>query len=224
MGFTLTQLVRPPRDGRGAGERGEHMFRLARPIMIVAAGAMLIQTLNQELVIPAAGGAGAADAGDPRRDQARHLGVRGAAGRHDKLGESLLRAGVRQVAGARLTDLHIWRREPSGHGFEERISSPRAEWVGPEADKGRGGYWNLKMPTVQPLRLASPGAPVENRGTAGRLQRRGCPPDRRNLDPTNLLIKRYSSILSQSPVDGRRSTRCSRARTWTRRCGSNWTG
>jgi lipopolysaccharide export LptBFGC system permease protein LptF len=51
MGFTCTQFVRH-REFVAMLAAGQSLFRVAKPIFLVAAGLVLVQALNQEFVIP----------------------------------------------------------------------------------------------------------------------------------------------------------------------------
>lgn len=51
MGFTCTQFVRH-REFVAMLAAGQSLFRVARPVLVVAAGLVLLQALNQEFVIP----------------------------------------------------------------------------------------------------------------------------------------------------------------------------
>src|SRR5262249_39041117 len=151
-------------------------------------GAMLVQTLNQELIIPrlAERGLLMREVRDATKHDISAFEVRLVS---DAAGNRYYAAKFDKAAGV-LSDLHVWRRESPTGRVVDRISAPTAAWTGPEADKGSGGYWNLEQATVQPLRLATAGAPADPSAGAEHTTLPSVPL-KTDLDPTNLTIKRY---------------------------------
>lgn len=197
MGFTLTQLVRH-RELVAVLASGVSLYRVARPIMLVAAAMMAVQAVNQELVIPRL-----AERGLLARDFRDAL-------THD-WGAFEVRL-VRDAAGNRyyaksfdktdgiLENLHVWERDADGHALR-RISAPRAVWIEPR--DGAPGSWDLRHASVQPLTLAAPGSPGAEPSSDVWFQLKT------DLDPTSLVIQRYASFsqsLSWSQIHAMLST------------------
>jgi lipopolysaccharide export system permease protein len=164
MGFTCTQLVRH-RELVAVLTAGQSLFRVARPIVLVAVALTLVQAANQELVIPRIAPLLTRDQGDAGK---RTLGTSRVAPTVD---------GQRRVFYAEsfdadretLTDLYVWDRDEQGIATR-RVHARSAAW--------RNGGWDLE------------GASVESRE-----QREAGPPPSRietDMDPTMLKMKQYA--------------------------------
>lgn len=172
MGFTLSQLVHH-HELIAVLASGQSLYRVARPIMIVALALTAIQALNQEFILPRLAPLLTRDQGD--------------AGRHE-LGSAhvpLTRDGLGRVWYARafnadkgtLTDLYVWERDPQGRPIR-RYQASSATW--------RDGGWDLTDGVAEtPSQAGQPPQPIERIET--------------NLDPTQLRVRRfqgYSQVLS----------------------------
>jgi lipopolysaccharide export LptBFGC system permease protein LptF len=215
MGFTVTQLVRH-REMVAVLASGVSLHRVARPVMLVAVGATLVQALNQELVIPrlAERGLLMREVRDAARHEISPFEVRLL---RDARGNRYYASTFDKAAGT-LQGLHVWLADDQGR-LVERVSAPIARWTGPAsgadgatarpAGAEGAGAWVLEGARRQPLRLAPPGAPSPSpltppASSAGGVAAGGgggerLPdfPLRTDMDPTSLLIKRYASF-SQS--------------------------
>ncbi len=129
MGFTCRQLVRH-RELVAVLTSGQSLYRIARPIVMVALGVMLLQLLTQELVIPRIAPLLARDHGDAGKRTLKSTAVpltRDSSGR-------VLRAAKFDPDQATLDDLYVIERDEHGLA-ERRITAPRARWA--------NGGWNL---------------------------------------------------------------------------------
>lgn len=163
MGFTCTQLVRH-RELVAVLTAGQSLFRIARPILIVAVGMTALQALNQELVVPRIAPLLTRDQGDAGK---RNLGTSSVPPTVDGA-QRIFYAAAFDADRETLTDLYIWERDEAGI-TTRRIYAPRAAW--------RDGGWDLEQPV-----------------TEARSGPAGVPPTRieTDLDPTMLKMKRYA--------------------------------
>jgi len=192
MGFTFTQLVRH-REIVAMLAGGISLFRVVRPVLLVAALMMGVRAVNQEFVIS-----------DPRiapllaRDPSE-------AGKRE-LGEFQVPPtpdGRRQVLFAHTFDpktavmkgVEVWRRNEKGI-VTSRISADEARWTEAGTGVGTGGAegaagWQLLNPTITPLDLGRPGE-ASVRPIAAAPTRLDT-----DLEPSTLLFNRFASF-SQS--------------------------
>ena len=166
MGFTCAHMVRH-RELVAILASGQSLFRIARPILIVALGMTFLQGLNQELVIPRIAPLLTRDQDDIGK---RDLGSTRIPPTVDGEGRVFYAATFDADRGI-LGDLSVWDRSKDDLLPIRRIHAESAEW--------RDGAWVLSGATSEPR---SPGA----RPTA--------PPARivTDLDPTVLKIRRYA--------------------------------
>ncbi|MEX2217140.1 MAG: LptF/LptG family permease [Phycisphaerales bacterium] len=172
MGFTCAQLVRH-RELVALLASGQSLFRVARPILLVAVGMTALQALNQELVIPRIAHLLARDQGDVVR-RAAPPGARQAPPTADGQGRLFYAAAFDADAGV-LTDLYIWERDAEGRATR-RLHANRAVW--------RDGGWDLEGSTA--LEAGAMGAPAPG---PARLQT--------DLDPTVLSLRRATGFGQQ---------------------------
>jgi len=166
MGFTVTQMVRH-RELVAVLTSGQSLYRVARPILLVALLMTGMQVLDQELIIPRIAPLLTREQGDAGR---RSLGSTRVPPTVDAKGRILYAATFDADAGV-LTDLYIWERGDDGLATR-RVHANRAVW--------RGGAWDLEGATVESRRVGEkdPGPPPTRIGT--------------NLDPTALKMKRFA--------------------------------
>lgn len=176
MGFTCTQLVRH-RELVAMLASGQSLHRVARPVLIVALGFTLLQTLNQELVIPRVAPLLTRDHGDAGK---KSLGSTNLPLSADGTGR-LFYAREFDADQGRLNDLYIWDRDEDGLA-DRRITARSAVW--------RDGGWDLTDAYAETRRPGSAGQSTS-------LDR--VPVDRilTDLDPTAIKMKRYAGY-SQS--------------------------
>lgn len=167
MGFTTSQLVRH-RELVAVLTSGQSLFRVARPILLVAVGMTVLQGLNQEFVIPKI-------APLLIRDQSsagqKTLGTSQLKPTVDENGWIYYAAAFDADRGT-LTDLYVWERDKETKLMTRRIHASSARW--------RAGGWDLQDPSVESRKQGSP-----NPGPA---------PTRlvTLLDPTQLKMRRYA--------------------------------
>jgi lipopolysaccharide export system permease protein len=168
MGFTLASMSRH-RELIAILAGGRSLFRVARPLVLVGVGAVLLQGLNQELVIP----------------RIAPLILRG----HDSLGQRTLGAarvplaadGAGRVFYAERFDpdrgtlegLIVFERDARGLTVR-RISASAARWS--------GAAWELEDGVAQSRADARPGPPEP----IARLAT--------DLDPTALTLRRFAKF------------------------------
>lgn len=172
MGFTLSQLVRH-RELIAVLASGQSLYRVARPILLVALGLTVLQAVNQEFVLPQLAPLLTRDQGD--------------AGKHE-LGSAhvpLTRDGLGRVWYAKsfdadtgvLSGVYVWERDPQGRPIN-RYHAQQAVW--------NDGGWDLSDGVVESMTDASQPPRAANRIET-------------NLDPTQLRVRRfqgYSQVLS----------------------------
>jgi lipopolysaccharide export system permease protein len=137
MGFTCSQLVRH-RELVAVLTSGQSLYRVARPLLLVAVGLTLVQGLNQEFIMPRI----APLLTREMRDAGRHtLGTSEVALTDDGFNRLFY---ARQFDADRnmLTDLYIWERDERGIA-QRRIFAPEAHW--------RDGGWDLSAASITPL-------------------------------------------------------------------------
>lgn len=184
MGFTFTQLVRH-REVVAVLAGGISLFRLLRPILIVAALMMGLKVINQEFVIsnPRIAPLLARDPGDAGARELAEFPVPPTVD------------GRRQVFFAREFDprsgvmkgMELWRRDERGVATS-RISAAEAVW---RVADGVGG-WDLVGARITPLGMST----TASGGSAGSA----APAPSRietDLEPATLLLNRFASF-SQS--------------------------
>jgi lipopolysaccharide export system permease protein len=175
MGFTFTQLVRQ-RELVGALAGGVSLFRIARPVAIVAALVLGLQVINHELVMPRIAPLLTREAVDAGRRQAAAFGVKLTSDGQGRIWQAL----SFDPASASLDKPHIWERDAQGRAVR-RINAARATYEG-------GGRWRLDQPSVQLLVFGSEAASV-SRAVPDTIQT--------DLEPTTLLAGQFSAF-SQS--------------------------
>lgn len=176
MGFTFTQLVRH-REMVAVLAGGISLHRLARPVLLVAAGFMLLKVINQEFILS--------------RPEIAPLLTRGnddaGAREWSEFPVKLTADGRGRVWLARRFDpntatldgVTMWDRESSGHA-KSLITAERAVW--------NAGAWELDKPTILTAALASAGSK-----SAGP---RPIAPSRieTDLDPATLKLNRFAAF------------------------------
>lgn len=183
MGFTFTQLVRH-REIVAILAGGISLFRVVRPVLLVAALMMGVRTINQELVIsnpriaPLLGR-------DPSEAGKRELGEFQVPPTPDGRGQVLFARRFDPKTGV-MEGVELWVRNDRGVATA-RVSAENAKWI--EGESGKG--WALSGATVTRLDLGRPGE-----GGAGRAE---APPRMLDTDiePATLLFNRFASF-SQS--------------------------
>ena len=166
MGFTVTQLVRH-RELVAVLSSGQSLFRVARPILMVAAGMTLLQAANQEIVIPRIAPLLTRDQGDAGR---RALGASAVPLTADAAGRIFYAVSFDADRGE-LKDLSVWERDDKGLSTR-RIHAGLARW------DGHG--WQLEDVSVESRK--------QGETSAGKVPTR----IDTNLDPTTLKIKRFA--------------------------------
>lgn len=168
MGFTCTQLVRH-RELVALLSSGQSLFRVARPILVVAVFMTLLQAANEEFVIPRIAPLLMRDQGDAGK---RDLDSTSLPPTVDGKGRIFYAARF-DPDHARLGDLSVWERSDQGTATR-RIHADGATW--------KNGAWELENPSVE--------SRIEGHPDAGPV------PDRiiTDLDPTVLKIRRYAGF------------------------------
>lgn len=169
MGFTFAQLARH-REFVAVMAGGIPLWRLLRPVMLVATIFIAAQVLNQELVIPRIAALVARDNREiTRRDFSDFPVNLTADGRR-----RLFQARSFRPSEGLLLGVHIYERDEQGRAFR-RISASAARY--------QDGAWLLENPTV--TLLAPPPTPATPPASA--------PPARieSDLQPVSLLADRY---------------------------------
>lgn len=213
MGFTLTQMVRH-RELSAMLASGISLRRVARPILIVAAGFMILKVVDHELVLshPRIAPLLIRDHGEVGNRSISRFALpptseSGASARRGETGDALSEASAgRRVFMAdrfdpdtrELIGLNVWERNAAGVATR-RISAASAAWR-PEAGGGVGGRgaWVLTDATVQSLMMPPPGSglSVVDPGPA--------PTEiETDLGPEQLISKRherYSQTLSWTQI------------------------
>ncbi len=138
MGFTVTQLVRH-RELVAVLTSGQSLFRVARPILMVAALMTGLQALDQELVIPKIAPLlvrEKTDVGKRQLGETRVVPVVDAKGR-------IWYAGSFDADQGAMTDVSIWERDESSLPMR-RIHAAKAAW--------HDGAWDLDGVSVESRR------------------------------------------------------------------------
>lgn len=165
MGFTLSQLVRH-RELVAVLASGQSLYRVARPVVLVALGMIGLQALNQELVIPRLAPLLTRDQGDAGRHS---LGSAHVSLARDASGRVWYAADFDADAGV-LRDLYVWEREADGTPLA-RLTASSATY--------RDGGWDL----TDGRRESRTGTGVTPQATA-RIET--------NLDPIQLRARRFA--------------------------------
>jgi lipopolysaccharide export system permease protein len=181
MGFTLAQLVRH-RELVAIMAGGISLRRVARPVLIVALGMMVLQAANQEFIVPRIAPLLTRDHGDAGRRDLREFEVSLTS---DNFGRLFYARRFDPEAGA-LEDVRIWERDPQGRAVQ-RIDSPRATWT--------GSAWRLESPEVFALKMADPAAGRESGLVRTKAAETLLVPT--GLDPAALMLRHYENF-SQS--------------------------
>jgi lipopolysaccharide export system permease protein len=168
MGFTCAQLVRH-RELVAVLASGLSLHRIARPILLVALGMLLLQTANQELILPQIAPLLTRDQNEAGK---RDLGVLSTKLRHDGAG-NLFYARRFDADHEVCDDLYFWERDSSGLA-NRRIYAPKATW-----NKEAGG-WDLQGGIAEARAVGDAKAPQP----VARILT--------DLDPTSLKMYRYS--------------------------------
>lgn len=165
MGFTVTQLVRQ-RELVAVLTSGQSLFRVARPLIVVALAMTTLQVLNQELVLPRIAPLLTRDQGDTGK---RSLGAAPLPLTVDARGR--LFYGTRFDADkGRIEELSVWERDENGLPVR-KISADVAVW--------ENGGWALDGVSVESRRRGESLGPAPTRIET-------------DLDPTALKIKRFA--------------------------------
>jgi lipopolysaccharide export system permease protein len=168
MGFTCTQLVRQ-RELVAMLASGQSLYRVARPILIVALGMTTLQVLNQEFVIPRIAPLLTRDQGDAGKRDMGTTRVPPTVDGQDRI----FYAATFDADKGELTDLSVWERNEQGLATR-RIHAAHARW--------RDGAWQLEDATS------------ELRGGAAHRSEPAPTRIETDLDPTVLKIRRYSGF------------------------------
>lgn len=174
MGFTFAQLVRH-RELVAVMASGISLYRVARPIMLVAGCALMVQVVNQELVIPQI-----APLVSRNNDEIAVRDIRG-------FRVTLVRDGQGRLFFAQefdpkrstLRGLNVWERDSSGRAMR-RIDADQAVYS--------GGQWTLERGLMRPMAVG------DRAGAASdplALQPRPVKSIQSDLDPTSLLTEQY---------------------------------
>lgn len=169
MGFSCAQLVRH-REMLAIVAGGQSLYRVMRPMLVVAIGMLTLQALNQELVLP-------------------HVAAKLTRGHSEAGRQSLVSQSVPVTPDARgrlwyarsynpdseaLEGVYVWERDAEARA-ERRIFAETAEWTPAQGETP--GAWVLSDPVVRGKTASAP------------------PPEIRletDLDPTALKVRRYS--------------------------------
>ncbi|MFM9995361.1 MAG: LptF/LptG family permease [Phycisphaerales bacterium] len=170
MGFTLRSLVRH-RELCAMISGGWSVFRVARPILIVAGVMLAVQVVNQELIVPGVAGDVVRDHGDAGK---RALDATAVPLARDSAGRLFhARAFVPDPGGANrgtLDGVYIIERDDSGAAVR-RVVADSARW--------RDGGWDLANGRTLP----ASGTPPQD---VRRIET--------DLDPLGLKIERYKGF------------------------------
>lgn len=192
MGFTCSQLVRA-REFIAMLSAGQSLYRVARPLLLVAVGVMLVQAVNQEFFVPRIAPLLVREhkqAGSRDIASAEVALIADGAGR-------VLRAGSFDPTTGVLEDLFIIERDDRGRASRV-IRADRATY--------RDGGWILENGLAEPrasvLEASGPGGqgPGEqgpNTQTVPGTPRGGLTPVDRvqtSIDPTRLRMERFRSF------------------------------
>jgi lipopolysaccharide export system permease protein len=179
MGFTFSQLVRG-REFVAVLASGIPLYRVARPVLIIALGVTAIEIANQEIVIPRIAGLLTRDHGDAGK---RSLASTRVSPCSDAKGRVLYARSFDPTAGT-MDDVWIWERDERAVATR-RITATRAVW--------RDGGWDLTDGKAD--RGEAKGSQVLPPEPVPRIET--------DLDPTVLTMRRYEHYrqsLSWSPL------------------------
>ena len=153
MGFTCSQLSRN-RELIAVLAAGQSLWRIARPVLMVALAMLSVQLINQELVIPRVAGLLARDHGDAGNHALGTNAVPLTADGQDRL----FRADAFDADTGTLTNLTVWERDDSGLPTRV-VKAPRAAWDGSgwaltggvafDRSPGAGGSRTRGVPTAR---------------------------------------------------------------------------
>lgn len=177
MGFTCAQFVRH-RELVAMLAGGVSLHRVARPILIVALGACVLQTVDSEYVLPRLAPLLTRD----KKEAGKHeLGAARVPLCADSAGRLLYARSFDPDRGV-IEGLWVWERDADGL-LTRRITADRAAW--------RDGAWVLENGKAESRR---PGAQAGQRSIE--------PLDalRTDLDPTALTIRRFEGYRSNLSV------------------------
>lgn len=170
MGFTCAQLSRY-REMVAILAGGQSLFRVMRPIVVVAIGMLMVQAMNQEFVLPQISAKLLRDHGDAGTHE---LGADRVPVTPDAAGRLWYARSFEPDTG-RLEGVVVWERDESGRATK-RYQAPVAVWQGgAAADRSR---WVLQDATV---------IGAEQVGPVGRVA------FETDLDPTALKVRRFAS-------------------------------
>jgi lipopolysaccharide export system permease protein len=166
MGFTVTQLVRH-RELVAVLTSGQSLFRVARPLILVALLMTGVQVLDQEMVIPRIAPLLTREPGDAGK---RQLGATRVPPTVDAKGRVWYAGSFDADAGA-MTDVSIWERDERALPIR-RIHADKAQW--------QDGAWDLDGVSVESRRRGETSAgPAPLRVET-------------DLSPTALKIRRFA--------------------------------
>lgn len=167
MGFTCAQLVRH-RELVAVLTSGQSLYRVARPVLLVALGFTLLQAMNQEFIMPRIA---PLLSREPRDALQYTMGTTDVPLTDDGVGRLFYAEAFDPDRGT-LKNVSIWERDQRGMALH-RINASEAVW--------RDGGWSLRDPTLVPL-MQDGDQTLEE------------PPSRiiTDLDPTMLKVKRYA--------------------------------
>lgn len=168
MGFTVTQLVRH-RELVAVLTSGQSLFRVARPILLVAALMTGLQALDQELIIPRIAPLLTREQMDAGK---RQLGSTRIPLMVDAKGRIFYAATFDADAGV-MTDLSVWERDENALPTR-RIHADKATW--------RDGAWELDGVSVESRRRGD----TSTGKTPTRIET--------DLSPTALKIKCFAGF------------------------------
>jgi len=168
MGFTVTQLVRH-RELVAVLTSGQSLFRVARPILLVAGLMTGLQALDQELVIPRIAPLLTREQGDAGK---RQLGSTRVPLTVDAKGR-IWYAGTFDADAGVMTDVSIWERDEKSLPIR-RIHASKAIW--------QDGAWNLEGVSVEGRRRGE----TSTGPTPLRIET--------DLGPTALKIRRFAGF------------------------------
>ncbi|MGH7132627.1 MAG: LptF/LptG family permease [Phycisphaerales bacterium] len=178
MGFTYTHLVRH-RELVAALAGGVSMFRLARPVLVVAGAMLLVQVANQEFVIPRIAPLLARDKGDAgRRDFSAFKVPLTPDGQN-----RVIMAASFDPQSQVMSGFYALERDENGKA-KRKIVADSAQWTGRQ--------WKLTGGFARPAGIASNSA---NDPRVARAEPIAAITS--SLDPTTLVANRYRSF-SQS--------------------------
>jgi lipopolysaccharide export LptBFGC system permease protein LptF len=181
MGFTFSQLVRQ-RELVAVLAGGISLYRAARPVVLVAAGVLALQVVNQELVMPRIAHLLTRDAADAGRREASAFPVKLTRDGDGRLWQAF---SFDPSAGT-LDRPHIWERDPQGR-VTRRFAADRAVYQHP-------GRWRLENPRLDTALTAPDPRPRARTNSAS-----AAPPLEITTDitPTTLLADQFAAF-SQS--------------------------